>query len=254
MSIASDLRAYADDALEQGKKVVDSVVEQARRRPATPRRSSTTSPGQANDFVGKLTDTAKDNVTGLRQSATATRPTCARRPRRRSTWRHPPRRRAVRRAGPRLRRDVSATITEQAEKVLATARKDKRVATLLDSAESVTGAVVETVQERVVAAGAAAARQRPEAPGRTTQASPTQAGRRKPATAKPATKPTRKPAGQGVRGCEADRSRRPSRPRPAPAAPPRRPATEGLTRPPPMPRPAPPDGASVSVPSVRFRL
>ena len=44
----------------------------------------------------------------------------------------------------------AGAVTDRAEELLATARKDERVARLLDSAESVTGAVVETVQEHVV--------------------------------------------------------------------------------------------------------
>jgi hypothetical protein len=44
----------------------------------------------------------------------------------------------------------AGAVTDRAEELLATARKDERIARLLDSAESVTGAVVETVQEHVV--------------------------------------------------------------------------------------------------------
>jgi hypothetical protein len=44
----------------------------------------------------------------------------------------------------------AGAVTDRAEELLATARKDERVARLLDSAEAVTGAVVQTVQEHVV--------------------------------------------------------------------------------------------------------
>jgi uncharacterized protein YjbJ (UPF0337 family) len=118
MSITSDLRAYADDALEQGKKVVRDT--QSQLNDVT---------GQANEFVGKLTDTAKDNVAGLRAQAEKTLD-----------------------LGP-IKNAVEPYVAQArgyADQLLATARKDKRVAALLDSAESVTGAVVETVQERVV--------------------------------------------------------------------------------------------------------
>jgi hypothetical protein len=44
----------------------------------------------------------------------------------------------------------AGAVTDRAEELLATARKDERVARLLDSAEAVTGAVMQTVQEHVV--------------------------------------------------------------------------------------------------------
>jgi hypothetical protein len=44
----------------------------------------------------------------------------------------------------------AGAVTDRAEELLTTARKDERVARFLDSAESITGVVVETVQEHVV--------------------------------------------------------------------------------------------------------
>jgi uncharacterized protein YjbJ (UPF0337 family) len=54
MSIASDLRSYADSAVSQGKSVLDQA--QAQLNDVT---------GQANDLVGKLSATAKGNVSGI---------------------------------------------------------------------------------------------------------------------------------------------------------------------------------------------
>jgi hypothetical protein len=83
MPITNDIRARADEALEQGRKAVDQVFETAQAYLE-----------QAKGYAGAMTD--------------------------------------------------------RAEGLLATARKDERVARLLDSAESVSGVVLETVQERVV--------------------------------------------------------------------------------------------------------
>lgn len=44
----------------------------------------------------------------------------------------------------------AGAVTDRAEELLATARKDERVARFLDSAEAITGVVFETVQEHVV--------------------------------------------------------------------------------------------------------
>jgi ABC-type transporter Mla subunit MlaD len=98
MPITNDIRARADEALEQGRKVVDQAFETAQTQLADITE-------QANQFVGKLAGTAKG---------------------------------------------YAGAVSDRAEELLATARKDERIARLLDSAEAVTGTVVETVQQHVV--------------------------------------------------------------------------------------------------------
>jgi nitrate/nitrite-specific signal transduction histidine kinase len=76
----------------------------------------------------------------------------------------------------------STTVTERAEELFTTVKNDKRVARLVSTAESVTGVVVETVQERVVK------------PVQSLTGSGTKPARKAPATKPAVTKPTPKPA------------------------------------------------------------
>jgi len=140
MSITKDIRSYADNAVEQGKQVLDQVLDQAQAQlhDAT---------GQANGLVGKLTGTAKENVSGLTAKATDAV--------------HDLRTQAEKAVNvdaikaavePYLAqvKGYSTTVTDRAEELFNTVKNDKRVAKLVSTAESVTGIVVETVQDRVV--------------------------------------------------------------------------------------------------------
>lgn len=92
----------------------------------------------------------------------------------------------------------AGAVTDRAEELLATARKDERVARLLDSAESITGVVVEAVQERVLkpvqkltGVGHTSSRTPPEPPATVSTVKPTTLPAERP-TAEPATTTTAK--------------------------------------------------------------
>jgi hypothetical protein len=114
MSIATDIRSYADNALAQGKQVFD----------------------QAQENVFGLTTKATDAVSDLRSQAekavnldaikTAVEPYLAQ------------------------AKGYSTTVTDRAEELFNTVKNDKRVALVVSKAEELTGAVVETVQDRIV--------------------------------------------------------------------------------------------------------
>lgn len=114
MSIATDIRSYADNALAQGKQVID----------------------QAQENVSGLTSKATDAVTDLRAQAekavnldaikTAIEPYLAQ------------------------AKGYSTTVTDRAEELFATVKNDKRVSLVVSKAEQLSGTVVETVQERIV--------------------------------------------------------------------------------------------------------
>jgi hypothetical protein len=114
MSIATDIRTYADNALAQGKQVID----------------------QAQENVSGLTTKASDTVNDLRAQAekavnldavkTAIEPYLAQ------------------------AKGYSTTVTDRAEELFNTVKNDKRVALVVSKAEEFTGTVVETVQERIV--------------------------------------------------------------------------------------------------------
>lgn len=170
MSIASDLRSYADNAVTQGKQVLDQA--QAQLNDVT---------GQANEFYGKtrenvaeLADKATSAVNDLRASAekavnldaikTALEPYLAQ------------------------VKDYSANVTDRAETLLSGVKSDKRVAKLVDAA----GVVVDTVQDRVVkpVQGLTGRGTKPAPKATSATAKPAT----KPAATKPASKPASKPA------------------------------------------------------------
>jgi uncharacterized protein YjbJ (UPF0337 family) len=140
MSITSDIRSYADTALVQGKQVVGQA--QAQLTDVT---------GQANQFVGKLTGTAKDNVSGLagKLSGTATDAVNDLRSQAEKAINLDAIKTAVE---PYLAqaKQYRSSVTDRAEGLFDSVRKDKRVAKVIDTAESLTGVVVETLQERIV--------------------------------------------------------------------------------------------------------
>jgi ElaB/YqjD/DUF883 family membrane-anchored ribosome-binding protein len=136
MSITKDLRSYADNAFEQGKQVLDQA--QTQLHDVTE---------QANGLVGKVTGTAKENVSGLTTKATDTVHDL------RTQAEKAVNLEAIKAAiEPYVAqaKGYSTTVTDRAEELFSTVKKDKRVAKLVTTAESVTGIVVETVQERVV--------------------------------------------------------------------------------------------------------
>jgi hypothetical protein len=173
MSITKDIRSYTDNAVEQGKQVLDQA--QTQLHDVT---------GQANGLVGKVTVTAKENVSGLTTKATDVV--------------HDLRTQAEKAVNVEAikaavepyvaqAKGYSTTVTDRAEDLFTTVKNDKRVAKLVSTAEAVTGIVVETVQERVVkpVRSLTGRGSKPAAKARATA----KAATAKPATAKPATKP-----------------------------------------------------------------
>lgn len=169
MSITSDIRSYADTAVNQGKQVLETA--QAQLNDVS---------GTANDALGKyranvtdIADEAVEATTELRSSVekainidaikAAIEPYLAQ------------------------AKSYGTQVTDRAEDFFSGIKSDKRVAKLVDTAGSVSGVVVETVQERVVkpvvsltGIGAKPAAKKPVAT--------------KPAATKPAPKATAKPS------------------------------------------------------------
>ena len=128
MSITSDLRSYADTAVNQGKQVLDTA--QSQLNDVT---------GQANEFYGKT----KENVSDIAEKATETVNDL------RAQAEKAINVEAIKSAiEPYVAqiKGYTSTVTEKAEELIAEAKKDKRVAQLFDAA----GVVVEQVQEHVV--------------------------------------------------------------------------------------------------------
>jgi len=136
MSITSDIRNYADTAVNQGKQVLDQA--QAQLNDVT---------GQANDLVTKLTDQAKTNYSELSSKATAAASDL------RAQAEKALNLEAIKSAvEPYLAqaKDYSSSVTDRASSLLETVKSDKRVASVFSTVESVSDVVVETVTERVV--------------------------------------------------------------------------------------------------------
>jgi hypothetical protein len=134
MSITSDIRSYADTALEQGKQVLDQAQTQL-----------TDATGQANEFVGKLR--AKSNVAEL--SAKANVAVSDLRVQAEKAVNLDAIKAAIE---PYLAqaKGYSTSVTDRAEVLFTTVKNDKRVVKIVTKAEELTGTVVETVQDRVV--------------------------------------------------------------------------------------------------------
>jgi hypothetical protein len=129
MSITNDIRSYADTALETGKQYVGQAQAQFNGVNR-----------QANQFVSGLTSSITSRANGtvhdLRTQAektlnidaikTAVEPYLAQ------------------------AKQYRASVTDRAEGLFETVTSDKRVAKVITTAESLTGVVFETVQERVV--------------------------------------------------------------------------------------------------------
>ncbi|MDT4915227.1 MAG: hypothetical protein QOC66_4355 [Pseudonocardiales bacterium] len=180
MSIASDIRSYADTAVSQGKQVLDQA--QAQLNDVT---------GQANELfgktkgnVGEIAGKATDAVNDLRVSAekainfdaikTAVEPYLAQ------------------------VKDYTSTVTDRADALLSGVKGDPRVAKLVEAARPVTAVVVETVQDRVVKPVQSLTGIGTKPASKTTAtaaAKPaTKPAATKPAATKPASKPTTRKA------------------------------------------------------------
>jgi uncharacterized protein YjbJ (UPF0337 family) len=175
MSIASDIRSYADTAVSQGKQVLDQAQSQLNDVTGQANELFGKTRGNVTDIAGKATEAVSD----LRASAekainldalkTAVEPYLAQ------------------------VKDYTASVTDRAEGLISGIASDARVAKLVDAARPVTSVVVETVQERVVKPVRSLT-------GRGTKraAKPASASAKpvsKPAATKPAaTKPASKPA------------------------------------------------------------
>jgi hypothetical protein len=169
MSIASDIRTYADKAQAQLNDVT----------------------GQANDLVGKVSATAKENATVLTDKVSSAANDL------RASAEKAVNFEAIKAAvEPYIAqaKGYRATATDRAEALVAGLKNDKRVGKLVDAAGSVTGVVVETVQERVVKPvqaltnrGAKSVAKPAAKPATTAKPAPTPKATR-PATTKPATK------------------------------------------------------------------
>jgi len=114
MSITRDIRGYADTAIEQGRQVLGQA--QSQLNDVT---------GQANEFVSDLRAQA-EKALNLDAIKTAVEPYLAQA----KGYRH--------------------SVTDRAEALINTAKKDPRVAKAFVTAEQLTGVVVETVQQRLV--------------------------------------------------------------------------------------------------------
>src|SRR5262245_50719384 len=169
MSIASDIRSYTDKAQAQLNDVT----------------------GQANDLVGKVSTTAKENATVLTDRVSSAANDL------RASAEKAVNFDAIKAAvEPYIAqaKGYRATATDRAEAFVAGLKNDKRVGKLVDAAGSVTGVVVETVQERVVKPVQALTNRKPAAkPTAAAKPAPTPKAT-KPATTKPAAKPAARKA------------------------------------------------------------
>ena len=178
MSIASDLRTYADNAVTQGKQVLDQA--QAQLNDVT---------GQANEFYGKT----RENVVELASLATSAA---------NDLWVSAEKAvnlDAIKTAVEPYITQVKgyvAPVTERAESLFDGVKGDPRVAKIVDAA----GVVVETVQVRVVkpvqdltGRGSKPA-PKPAAKRAATKPAASKPAATKPAASKPATKPAARKA------------------------------------------------------------
>ncbi|HEX3614073.1 MAG TPA: hypothetical protein VHU88_20460 [Sporichthyaceae bacterium] len=170
MSIASDLRGYADNAVTQGKQVLDQA--QAQLNDVT---------GQANEFYGKT----RENVVELANKATGAVSDL------RVQAEKAVNLDAIKTAVEPYLTQVKGygnTVTDRVESLIAGVKGDKRVATLVDTAQE---RVIKPVQERVV-------KPVQELTGRGSKPAPKPAAKptaaTKPASKPAATKPAGKPA------------------------------------------------------------
>jgi len=174
MSIASDIRSYADKAVTTAQAQLNDVT------------------GQANDIVGKVSTTAKENATVLTDKVSSAANDL------RASAEKAVNLDAIKAAvEPYIAqaKGYRATATDRAEAFVAGLKNDKRVGKLVDAAGSAAGVVVETVQERVVKPVQALTNRKPAAtPTAAAKPAPTPKAATKPATTKPASKPAARKA------------------------------------------------------------
>lgn len=171
MSITSDLRGYADTAIEQGKQVVGQVQTQVTGLTGTARTNVTELTNRATVVVTDLRTQAEKtlNVEALRS---AVEPYLAQ------------------------AKQYRTTVSERAEGLLGSVTSDKRVAKVVSTAESLSGVVVETFNERLVKPVSSLAGRAPAAAPATKASRPAatrpaakKASAKAPAKSAPATKP-----------------------------------------------------------------
>jgi len=182
MSIATDIRSYADTAVNQGKQVLDSSINSAQAQ-----LNDVT--GQANELYGKT----KENVAEIAEKATAAVNDL------RAQAEKAVNLDAIKTAvEPYLQQVKGYThqVGDRAESLFDNVKSDPRVAKVVDAAE----VLVTTVQERVVkpvqsltGLGTPAPAAKP-APTAAAAKPATKPAATKPATAKPATKPAARKA------------------------------------------------------------
>ena len=167
MSITSDIRSYADTAVAEGRKFVDSTL-------STAQAQLNDVSGQAGDIVDKAGDAARELRANAEKVVNIDALKAAIEP-------------YVEQA-----RSYQASVQDRAEAIFAELKKDPRFAKAIEVADSTFDVVVETVQERVVkpvqSLTGLGVQSKPAASTTTTAPSPTKAAR-KPAATKPATKP-----------------------------------------------------------------
>ena len=140
MSIASDVRSYADSALEQGRQVVDQAADQARARFGDAQ-------GNAQDLAGKAASKATATYTDLRTKGEALYGRVSALPvvEQVSSTVEP----YVSQFGAQLN-GYRTTVAEKVDQAYAELKKNDQIAKVLGVAETAAGVVVETVNERVV--------------------------------------------------------------------------------------------------------
>ena len=136
MSITSDIRAYADSAIDQGKQVLDTAQAQLNDYTGAVGSNANELVGKTRDNITDIADKTAQVVADVRQSAekavnldalsAAIEPYLAQ------------------------LREYTSAVTDRVDDLLASARGDRRVAALADRVEPVVGAVVGLASERVV--------------------------------------------------------------------------------------------------------
>jgi ABC-type sugar transport system ATPase subunit len=168
MSITSEIRSYADTAVSQGKQVLGQA--QTQLNDVT---------GQANEYVGKFSASAKENLSVLTEKATTVANDL------RAQAEKAVNLEALKAAiEPYLAqaKDYRAAVTDRAEAVLVTLKKDERVAKVVETAKP----VVDVIQERVVKPARSLANRTPVAKPAASKPAATKPASTRPAAAKPA--------------------------------------------------------------------
>lgn len=176
MSIASDLRSYADNAVTSGKQALDTAQAQLNDVAGSAGELF----GKTKDNVGDIAGKATDAVNELRASAekainlealkTAVEPYLAQ------------------------VKDYTATVTDRAEVLFAGVKNDKRVAKLVDAAKPVVDVVQERVVRPVQSLTGIGAKPAPKPSAKPAPKATVKPAATKPATAKPASKPAARKA------------------------------------------------------------